>query len=124
MNDRTFHPGLTFLSMDDSTRQHCELLVTELADLGQRLWVQGYIIGTDRKNGLSPGDYGDDAVVGLGLVCQIAGELGRGCLRLLDDDNRYGAAALSRQLLEVEYLAWWFETSAPEAAQWLRSTEA
>jgi|SRR5581483_1204959 len=41
---------------------------------------------------------------------------------LLEQDNLYGAAALLRQLVEAEYLAWAFAEDRVEAAAWLRST--
>lgn len=100
----------------------CQALATEVADLGRQLWCEGYFFGTDRRDGLSPGAYGDDAIVGLALVCQIAGELGRGCGQLLTTGNRYAMAALLRQLIEVEYLAWWLGEHPERAAEWLRAT--
>jgi hypothetical protein len=42
---------------------------------------------------------------------------------LLDNGNLYAAAALLRQLVEVEYLAWAFAEDDEEAAAWLRSTK-
>jgi hypothetical protein len=61
-------------------------------------------------------------VVGLATVAQIAGELITGAVTLLGGHNVYGAAALVRQIVEVEYLAWAFAEEHAEAAAWMRST--
>lgn len=55
------------------------------------------------------------------VVVQIAGELISGAVALLAQDNLYGAAALLRQLVEVEYLAWAFAEDEQEAMSWMRS---
>lgn len=86
------------------------------------LWIGGYLIGPDRAAGESPFGFGDDATVGLSTVMQLAGELMAGSAALLQAENRYAAAALIRQLVEVEYLAWAFAESFDEAMSWLRST--
>jgi hypothetical protein len=44
-----------------------------------------------------------------------------GCADLIADGRHYAGAALVRQLVEVEYLAWAFETKDEESAKWLRS---
>jgi hypothetical protein len=56
------------------------------------------MLGTDQRDGQSPFGFGTDAVVGLAVVVQIAGELISGAVALLAQDNLYGAAALLRQL--------------------------
>jgi len=61
--------------------------------------------------------------VGLATVLQIAGELLSGSLLLFREDNRYAGAALVRQLVEVEYLAWAFAEDEEEARNWMRSTK-
>ncbi len=98
----------------------CLALVGAFRSVGQALWVGGYIIGGDRAAGLSP--FGSDAAVGLATVTQIAGQLSAGVMSLLDAGNTYAAAALVRQLVEVEYLAWAFAEDEAEAAAWLRSS--
>ena len=92
-----------------------------LGEAGQLLWVEGFVIGSDRKEGQSPFGFGDDDRVGLATICQIAGELARGTIDLLDSDNRYGAQALTRQLVEVQYLAAAFAQEDEIAAEWLRA---
>jgi hypothetical protein len=81
-----------------------------------------WLFGGDRRAGSSPFDFGSDATAGLAAVAQTAGELSAGAILLLDSGNLYGAAALIRQLVDVEYLAWAFAEEQDEAA-WLRSTK-
>jgi hypothetical protein len=56
-------------------------------------------------------------------VLQIAGELVGGAVALFGIENRYAAAALIRQLVEVEYLAWAFAEDEEEATKWMRSSK-
>lgn len=106
-----------------AAREHLARTLAEaFRRLGALLWVAGAIIGGDRVAGRSPFDFGSDANVGIALVAQIAGELTSGVIALLDQDNIYGAAALLRQIVEVEYLAWAFGSDKAEAETWLRSS--
>jgi hypothetical protein len=110
---------------EDSLRAR-SLLVSALGpgfrEFGKFLWVGGYMIGGDRVSGQSPFGFGSDTVVGLAIVAQTAGELSAGADLLLETRNNYGAAALLRQLVEVEYLAWACAEDEDEAAEWLRSS--
>jgi hypothetical protein len=90
---------------------------------GKVLWIGGAMIGPDRADGRSPFEFGSDATVGLATVLQIAGELVGGAITLFDEGNRYAAAALTRQLVEVEYLAWAFGEDEAEAEKWMRSSK-
>ena len=101
----------------------CHALTAAFREAGKVLWVGGSIIGADRVEGRSPFDFGSDATVGLATVGQIAGELAAGTILLLESDNSYGACALLRQMVEVEYLAWAFAEDEPVAAEWLRSSK-
>jgi hypothetical protein len=103
-------------------REVCEALALAFRKAGEGLWLCGLVIGSDRVGGGSPFGFGSDATVGLGTVVQIAGELSAGVVALLDQGNRYGAAALLRQLVEVEYLTWAFAEDEDEAMNWTRST--
>lgn len=103
-------------------RQLCASLAGSLREAGKLLWVGGVLIGADRADGSSPRGFGSDATVGLGTAIQIAGELVSGASLLLADGNRYAAAALLRQLVEVEYLSWAFAEDEEEATRWMRST--
>lgn len=100
----------------------CRALAATFRSAGELLWVCGYTLGTDRRDGISPFGFGSDATVGLALVIEIAGELFAGAITLLTDGNLYGCAALSRQIVEVEYLTWAFAEDQEEAMMWLRST--
>lgn len=100
----------------------CEALAAAFREAGKNLWLCGAVIGSDRVEGASPFGFGNDATVGLGTVVQVAGELSAGVIALLHHGNRYGSAALLRQMVEVEYLAWAFAEDEEEAMRWLRST--
>jgi hypothetical protein len=60
--------------------------------VADELHAIGHIFGPDRVNGHSPGGHGSDEIV------------------------------LLRQMVEIEYLAWAFETRDKDAERWLRST--
>lgn len=100
----------------------CRSLGSVLSKTGDVLWVGGYLLGPDRAAGSSPFGFGNDATVGLATVIQIAGQLIDGAIALLDRTNVYGAAALIRQLVEAEYLAWAFAEDEEQARTWLRAT--
>ncbi len=100
----------------------CRKLATTFCAAGKLLWTGGYMLGTDRRDGQSPFGFGSDATVGLALVVEIAGQLLSGAVTLLERENLYGAAALLRQIVEIEYLAWAFAEDQQEAMMWLRST--
>lgn len=90
--------------------------------VGRQLHVYGHVLGADRRDGLSPFGHGDDAAVAVSTLLRIGSELISASANLIDDGRYYAGAALIRQLVEVEYLAWAFETNDAEAARWLRST--
>jgi hypothetical protein len=100
-----------------------EAVAAALKTGGQVLWIGGSLLGPDRAEGKSPFEFGNDAVVGLATVMQIGGELVSGAITLFAEDNRYAAAALTRQLVEVEYLAWAFAEDEEEAEKWMRSSK-
>ncbi len=95
---------------------------TSFKGLGEKLFVCGHILGTDRREGVSPFGHGDDAVVAVSMLLHIASELVSGCADLISTDRHYAGASLVRQLVEVEYLAWAFEKNDEESRRWLRST--
>jgi hypothetical protein len=77
-----------------------------------------------RVIGGNTGVHGDsnDEVVAISLLLQIAAQLTTASADLFNDGRHYAAAALLRQLVEVEYLAWAFETHDRDAERWLRSS--
>jgi hypothetical protein len=91
-------------------------------DVGKELHLIGHFLGADRHNGLSPFGHGDDATVAVSMLLRIGSELVSASADLIADGRHYAGSALIRQLVEVEYLAWAFETKDEESARWLRST--
>lgn len=100
----------------------CRALAEAFREAGDLLWVGGNLLGPDRVSKSSPFDFGSDAAVGLATVIQIAGELISGAVVLLEQENIYAAAALIRQLVEIEYLTWAFAEDHQQAEAWLRSS--
>jgi hypothetical protein len=91
--------------------------------VGTALHLVGHIIGPDRTTGASPFGHGSDEVVAISLLLRIASQLVSASTDLFLDGRSYAAAALVRQMVEVEYLAWAFETRNHDAERWLRSNE-
>ena len=96
-------------------------VATVFDDVGTNLHVIGHIAGTDRRDGVSPFGHGDDEVVAISMLLRIASQLVSGSTDLIAGGRGYAGAALVRQLVEIEYLAWAFESDPVEAARWLRS---
>lgn len=90
--------------------------------VGDELHAVGHIFGSDRVNGSSPGGHGSDEIVAVSLLMRIGGQLTSAIASLFADGRQYAAAALLRQMVEIEYLAWAFETRDKDAERWLRST--
>lgn len=88
---------------------------------GTELHVLGYVIGSDRVGGVSPFGHGSDETVAVSVLLRIAGQLLSSSADLFDDGRKYAAAALLRQMVEIEYLAWAIETRNQEGERWLRS---
>ncbi len=91
-------------------------------DVGIQLHAFGHMLGTDRREGTSPFGHGDDAAVAVSMLLRVGSQLVSGSADLISDGRHYAGSALVRQLVEVEYLAWAFETKNEDAARWLRST--
>jgi len=96
----------------------------QMQDAGIELHVLGHLIGDDRVSGSSPFGYGNDETVAVSVLLRIAGQITSAASDLFRDGRQYAAAALLRQLVEVEYLAWAFGTRNRDAERWLRSDEA
>jgi hypothetical protein len=92
-------------------------------EVGTELYVVGHVSGSDRKNGTSPFGHGNDETVAISVLLRIASQLVSASADLFTDGRHYAAAALLRQMVEIEYLAWAFETGDGEARRWLRSDE-
>jgi hypothetical protein len=91
------------------------------SDAGKELHVAGHVLGSDRVTGASPFGNGTDETVGVSAILRVGGELIFSAARLFELKHTYSAAALLRQLVEVEYLAWAFENRKDDAQLWLRS---
>ena len=60
---------------------------------------------------------------GVALILKVGAALISGASDLIQSGNNYGGAALIRQIVEVEYLAWAFEENTEEAEKWINSTK-
>lgn len=94
---------------------------TTFSSVGHELHAAGHILGSDRIHGLSKVGHGSDEVVAVSLLLRVAGQLVSASTDLFSG-RHYAAAALLRQLVEVEYLAWAFDARDQDAERWLRST--
>ena len=97
------------------------VLPSQMRELGKIAFVHGHIIGDDRKTGVSPFGHGTDAIVAVAKLLRVAASLLEGCASLLGQHNNYASSALSRQLVEIEYLTWTFNHEPESASSWLRS---
>ena len=88
---------------------------------GQEIHVLGRLIGSDRADGLSPFGHGSDETVALSMLLRIASQLVSGSADMFVDGRSYAAAALLRQIVEIEYLAWAMATREGDGERWLRS---
>ncbi|MGB2711286.1 MAG: hypothetical protein WBC33_07190 [Conexibacter sp.] len=66
----------------------------------------------------------DENAQALALVARIGAALGQGACDLLTANNPYAAAALIRQLVEVEYLLWTFADDITDASAWLHASRS
>ena len=65
----------------------------------------------------------DTETSAISLLLRISSQLVSASNDLFADGRHYAAAALLRQLVEIEYLAWAFETKDGEGEKWLRSSK-
>ncbi|MGA8908959.1 MAG: hypothetical protein WB524_15190 [Acidobacteriaceae bacterium] len=91
------------------------------SDVGRYLHVAGWALGNDRKEDKSPFKNGSDEVVGMSVLLRIGSQLISASAELLTEGRPYAGAALLRQIVEIEYLAWAFENRDSDAERWLRS---
>lgn len=92
------------------------------ATVGRELRAVGHIIGPDRVTAASPWGHGSDETVAVSVILRIGSQLISASADLFADGRTYAAAALTRQIVEVEYLAWAFEARDRDAERWLRSS--
>lgn len=67
-------------------------------------------------------DFDSRRILAAGLTGAVACELASSVLVLASSRNAYGAAALVRQLVETEYLAWAVTNDPDDAIEWITST--
>jgi hypothetical protein len=67
------------------------------------LHVIGHLIGPDRVQGESPFGHGNDQTVAVSVLLRVAGHLISASANLFADGRQYAAAALVRQMVEIEY---------------------
>ncbi len=91
------------------------------SEVGNYILASGHMFGTDRKDGRSPFGHGSDEAVGISLILRMGSQLVSAGSQLFVDGRGYAGAALLRQLVEVECLAWAFEARDGDAEKWLRS---
>ena len=91
------------------------------AQAGDELHAVGSIFGGDRVAGRSPFGHGSDEIVAVSMLLRIGSQLTTASADLFKSGRHYAAAALLRQLVEIEYLAWAFQTKDEDAERWLRS---
>ncbi len=84
----------------------CSVLAEALAATGAVLWAFGLA---------------DQPRRAIAVAIQMGGETARGAVLLLRDNNRYGAAALVRQVVEIEYLLCLFALDRDEPVRWASS---
>lgn len=89
--------------------------------VGTELHVLGHVVGSDRIGGVSPFGHGSDETVAISVLLRIASQLVSASADLFEDGRKYAAAALLRQMVEIEYLAWAMETRDRDGERWLRS---
>jgi hypothetical protein len=57
----------------------------------------------------------------MSVLLRISSQLISASAKLLTEGRPYAGAALLRQIVEIEYLAWAFESRDKDAERWLRS---
>jgi hypothetical protein len=76
---------------------------------GNALWAFGLVNDARRR--------------ALAIVLQMGGSISQGTITMLETENWYAAATMSRQLVEVEYLMWLFGSDSFEAEAWLSADQ-
>jgi hypothetical protein len=124
INWDTFRAAAKDSNLIELRRQLTDFTVTIFAATGDILHVGGHVVGSDRVNGRSPFGHGSDETVAVSVLLRIGSELISAARDLFFGGRHYAAAALLRQIVEIEYLAWAFDTKHQEGERWLRSTSS
>ncbi len=91
------------------------------SDAGQEMFLIGHFLGTDHTSSVSPFGHRSDETVAVSMLLRMATQLVSGSAELLIDGRPYAGAALVRQIVEIEYLAWAMATRDGDGERWLRS---
>lgn len=109
MNLDAYKQELLKPSARQARREACQVCADSIQRCGDALWAFGMVDDARRR--------------ALATVLQMGGGLAKGCVAMLIQSNWYAAAALSRQLVEIEYLVWLFGTDPEEGKAWLSVTQ-
>ena len=120
----TIHSATRDASLVKLRFELAQFVAETFASTGEELQLLGHIVGSDRKDGLSPFGHGSDEAVAISTLLRIATQLVSASANLFQDGRSYAAAALVRQIVEVEYLAWAMEAKNGEGERWLRSDKS
>lgn len=90
--------------------------------VGEELYAVAHVLGPGQIIRLTPSRHGTDQIDAVSLLLRIAGQLTSASASLVADGRHYAAAALVRQIVEVEYLAWAFQARDKDAERWIQST--
>ena len=124
-NTQTIRDAINLAANDETlTKERLELAhfsSKTFLSVGTELHVLGHVVGSDRIGGVSPFGHGSDETVAISVLLRIASQLVSASADLFEDGRKYAAAALLRQMVEIEYLAWAMETRDRDGERWLRS---
>lgn len=108
---------------DEETRANTAVRVRQLREAGRALYAAGWMLGPDRVEGRTDrvDGYGDERMVAVAIVVEIAGEVAEAAVELLDAGRIYASSAVLRQVIECEYLLTVFSLDAESAREWLNA---
>ena len=114
---------LRMVADNDALKKHRDELACfaagTFADAGEQLYELA-TINRDAKSGRAANEATDEATT-VSLLLQISSQLVSAGADLFSDGRNYAAAALLRQMVEVEYLAWAVDVRDQDAKRWLHS---
>jgi hypothetical protein len=84
--------------------------------------IQFHVVSNE-LNSQNEGKETEKEAQAISILLKIGAALVSGANDLFQSSNAYAAAALVRQLVEVEYLAWAFEENKQEAEKWINSSK-
>jgi len=106
-----------------SVPEECDALARRLSELGVKVWSWGWMAGPDRIAERTKHGIGDERVYSIGLVIEIAGDVAASAVELMRSGHTYTAQALTRNLIECEYLIAQFAQDPEVAREWLNADE-